>query len=175
MRRWLALVALLLVVAVGVYWFILRDREVAPTVSAPQAAATLDSGEEEVVVSAEGAVVRWLPVPEDLPLPQLPDAELPKGGKLRGPMREQARILGATPPALRPFVERSRFGESGVNVILTAGIELRFGDASQAARKWKAAATVLADPSLTSADYVDLQVPSRPAVYGEGHLLPPVS
>lgn len=174
MRRWLALAALLLLVAAGVYWLLVREREVAPTVSSPRPAATLGSGEDEVVVSADGALVRWLPVPEDPPLPRLPEAEAPKGGRLRGPMLEQALVLGAAPPALRPYVERSQFGESGVDVILTPGIELRFGDATQAARKWKAAATVLADPSLTAADYVNLQSPRHPSVYGEGHLLPSV-
>ena len=46
--------------------------------------------------------------------------------------------------------------------MLRSGIELRFGDASQAATKWKAAAAVLADPSITALDYVDLHAP-RPA------------
>jgi hypothetical protein len=32
---------------------------------------------------------------------------------------------------------------------------------------------VLADPSITAFDYVDLHAPSRPAIYGEGHSLPP--
>ena len=74
-------------------------------------------------------------------------------------MLEQAQVLGAAPPALRPYVEGSYYGESGVDVELTSGIELRFGDASQAARKWRAAAAVLADPSITALDYVDLHAP----------------
>ena len=43
--------------------------------------------------------------------------------------------------------ESSFYGESGVDVELRSGIELRFGDASRAIEKWKAAAAVLADPS----------------------------
>ena len=74
-------------------------------------------------------------------------------------MLEQAQVLGAAPTALRPYVERSYYGESGVDVELTSGIELRFGDASQARPKWKAAAAVLADPSMTALDYVDLHAP----------------
>lgn len=173
MRRWLAIAAVLLLVAAGGYWFVLRTPTVSPTVRSPRPAATLGSGEDAVVVSAKGALVRWLPVPEEPPLPQLPEVELPEGGRLRGPMLEQARVLGAVPPALRPYVERSYYGDSGVDVVLTSGIELRFGDATQAARKWRAAAAVLADPTITSLDYVNLVAPSRPAVYGEGHLLPP--
>ena len=58
--------------------------------------------------------------------------------------------------------------------MLRSGIELRFGDASQAGAKWKAAAAVLADPSITTLDYVNLFVPGRPSVGGSGHTLPPV-
>ena len=93
-----------------------------------------------------------------------------------GPPHEfvpQARVLGAAPATLRPYIERSYYGESGVDVELRSGIELRFGDASQVAAKWKAAAAVLADPSITALDYVDLHAPGRPAVYGSGHTLPP--
>ena len=135
--------------------------------------ATIGSGSEAVVVTTGGKVVRWLPVPEEPPLPTLPLAEVPKSGHLAGPALQQARVLGAVPAALRPYVERSYYGESGVDVVLTSGIELRFGDASQAALKWKAAAAVLADPSTTALDYVDLHAPNRPAVRGSGHTLPP--
>ena len=173
MRRWPAVAALVAVAAVAVYWFAIRDRAIAPAVSAPMPAATIDSGSEPVVVSADGAVVPWFPLPEGETLPQLPSVELPKGGRLAGPMLEQARVLGAVPAALRPYVERSYYGEDGVDVVLTSGIELRFGDDSRAPRKWRAAAAVLADPTITALDYVDLRVPSRPAVWGSGHLLPP--
>ena len=78
-------------------------------------------------------------------------------------------MLGAAPAPLRPCIESSRYGESGVDVELRSGIELRFGDASRAAEKWRSAVAVLADPSITAADYVDLHSPSRPTVYGEGH------
>ena len=77
-------------------------------------------------------------------------------------MLEQARVLGAAPAALRPYVAGSYYGESGVDVELESGIELRFGEATQAARKWRAAAAVLADPSITSLDYVDLHAPRQP-------------
>ncbi len=36
------------------------------------------------------------------------------------------------------------------------------------------AAAVLADPSITALDYVDLHAPRRPAVGGSGHTLPPM-
>jgi cell division septal protein FtsQ len=142
-------------------------------VSSPRPAATIGSGSEAVIVSANGVVVRWLPVPSEPPLPRLPLTSVPKSGHLAGTALQQARVLGAVPAALRPYVERSYYGRSGVDVVLTTGIELRFGDASQAAAKWRAAAAVLADPSITALDYVDLHAPNHPAINGSEHALPP--
>jgi cell division septal protein FtsQ len=169
-----AAVAAVFVVGVAIYWFGIRQSTAEPTVFVPRLAAQIGEGEEAVGVAANGAVVRWLPLPEEPPLPQLPLEEPPKGGHLRGPALEQARVLGAVPDELRPYVAASYYGESGVDVELTTGIELRFGDASQAARKWRSAAAVLADPSVTSLDYVDLQAPSRPSWGGTEHELPPL-
>ncbi|HET7574450.1 MAG TPA: hypothetical protein VFJ99_04985, partial [Solirubrobacterales bacterium] len=79
------------------------------------------------------------------------------------------------PDALRPYIGSSSFGESGgVEVELTTGIELRFGEARQIDRKWRAAAAVLADPAVTSLSYVDLQAPGHPTVAGSEHELPPL-
>jgi hypothetical protein len=115
-----------------------------------------------------------LPLSEELRLPRLPLSEPPASGRLSGPVLQQARVLGAAPAALRPYLSSSYYGELGVDVELSSGIELRFGDASQAAAKWKAAAAVLADPSITELGYVDLHAPGRPSVGGSGHTLPPV-
>ena len=172
-RRWPAIGLLVVAVAAVAWYFVVRDEVVAPSIAFPEATATLGSGDEAVAVTANGAVLAWLPLPEDAELPELPPAEPPQGGRLAGPMLEQARVLGAAPVALRPYVARSYYGESGVDVELTTGIELQFGDASQAARKWKAAAAVLADPSIEAPDYVNLHAPARPTVGGSGHTLPP--
>jgi cell division septal protein FtsQ len=172
-RRLIVILAGVLVVAVAVYWFGFRQKSVEADVQVPQLAAAIGEGEEAVGVAGHGAVVRWLPPPEDPPLPRLPLDEVPKGGKVRGTALEQVRVLAAVPAQLRPYVESSYFGESGVDVTLTTGIELRFGDASQAARKWRAVAAVLADPSVTSPSYVDVHAPSRPAYEESGSELPP--
>jgi cell division septal protein FtsQ len=172
--RLAALALVVVIAAAAAYLFLIREKTVAATVSSPRPAATIGGGSEALVVSAKGRVVRWLPAPEDPPLPELPLADPPKGGRLAGPMLEQARVLGAVPDALRPYVASSYYGESGVDVMLTSGIELRFGDDSQAAKKWLAAAAVLANPSISALDYVDLHAPTRPAPGGSGHLLPPV-
>jgi cell division septal protein FtsQ len=171
-RRLLAVALAVVLVAVGVYWFGFRQATAEPTVAVPKLAATIGEGDEALGVAGNGAVVRWLPLPEDPPLPGLPLDEPPEGGRVKGPALEQVRVLAAVPDELRPYVDSSYFGESGVDVNLTTGIELRFGDASQAARKWRAAAAVLADPSVTALDYVDLHAPSRPSYEGSGHELP---
>jgi len=141
-------------------------------VQVPRLAAQIGSGEDAVLVAADGEIVNWSRRPQHLHLPTLPLDAPPKGGRLKGTALEQAEVLGAVPPALRRFLATSSYGEHGVAVELTSGIELRFGDASQAKLKWKAAATVLADRAVTALDYVDLQAPGHPTTGGEGHTLP---
>lgn len=172
--RWLMLALLACLVGGLLYYFALRDSTVEARVRLPSAVATIGTGSAAIAVGAEGQVLAWLPLAEDAPLPYLPLSTSPQSGRLAGPALQQARVLGAAPAALRPYIERSYYGESGVDVELRSGIELRFGEASQAALKWKAAAAVLADPSIEALDYVDLHAPRRPAVGGSGHGLPPV-
>ncbi len=174
MRRPLLAIGLLVVAIAAVWFFLIRDSVVTPAVTVPEAAATLEGEEGPVAVTGEGVVLVWFPLPEEPELPELPPVEPPKGGRLGGSMLEQARVLGAAPAALRPYLARSFYGEGGVDVETTSGIELRFGDASQAAKKWKAVAAVLADPEIEALDYVDVNAPSRPAIGGSGHTLPPV-
>jgi hypothetical protein len=160
------------VLAAAVYLFLSREKAVAPTLVPTQATSVIGTGSSAVGVSAQGAVLSWLPPPKESTLPRLPLSAPPKSGRLAGTALQQARVLGAVPAGLRPYVERSYYGESGVDVILNSGIELRFGDASQVGKKWRAAAAVLADPSVTALDYVDLHAPGRPAIWGSSHSLP---
>lgn len=172
--RLLALALLVALAAALLYQFVLRDKTVEPQVIVPRATATIGSGSDAIAVGPEGQILAWLPLSEELQLPSLPLAAPPESGRLAGRLLQQARVLGAAPATLRPYIESSYYGESGVDVNLRSGIELRFGDASQADAKWKAAAAVLADRSITALDYVDLRAPRRPAVGGSGHTLPPV-
>jgi hypothetical protein len=164
--------AAVLVAAVGIYWFVVRAGSAEPRVLVPDLSAAIGEGSDAVGVAANGAVVRWLPLPEDPQLPQLPLDGAPKGGRVKGTALEQVQVLAAVPDALRPYLARSSFGESGVDVELTTGIEIRFGDASQARRKWNAAAAILADPEVTALDYVNVIAPSRPVYEGSEHELP---
>lgn len=174
MRRLLLVLVAAVVFVAAAYLFLLRGTTVTPRLVSSRPVAVIGSGSGAIAVAADGTILAWLPVPEESGLPKLPLDTPPKGPRLRGPMLEQARVLGATPPALLPYVEGSYYGESGVDVNLTSGVELRFGDSTQASRKWRAAAAVLADPSVTALDYVDLYAPSHPDVGGSGHALPPV-
>jgi cell division protein FtsQ len=134
-------------------------------------AALIGSGSAAVVVADDGTVLRSLPA-EGLELPRLPLSRPPKHRRLGGTGLDQALVLGAAPKALQPYLDRSYYRESGVVVELRGGIELRFGSPARGGRKWRAAAAVIADPSLTVLDYVDLSSPERPAVGGAGHVLP---
>jgi hypothetical protein len=171
-RRTIGAVALLVVV-VAAYWFEVRDRTVSGEVIVPRATATIGSGADAVAVGPDGQLLGWFPVSADAQLPILPLAEAPKSGRLAGSVLQQAKVLGAAPAGLRPYLDSSYYGESGVDVRLRSGIELRFGDASQVKAKWRAAAAILADPSVTTLDYVNVIAPGRPAVGGSGHTLPP--
>lgn len=172
MRRWLAIALLVALAAGAAYWFLIRDTTVEAQLRAPRATATIGSDEDAIAVGPDGRILAWMPLPEELQLPELPLAEPPANGRLTGPVLQQAKVLGAAPATLRPYMESSHLGEQGVAVELRSGIELRFGDASQAAAKWTAVAAVLADPSITALDYVNVIAPRRPSVGGSGHTLP---
>ena len=174
MRRWPAIAVALVAAAALVYWFGVREETVQPQLRAVQATATIGSGTDAVAVGPDGQILAWYPLSEEEALPSLPISSLPESGELAGPVLQQARVLGAAPAALRPYIESSYYGESGVDVMLRSGIELRFGDDSQADAKWKAAAAVLADPSIEALDYVDLHAPRRAAFGGSGYTLPPL-
>jgi hypothetical protein len=152
----------------------LRGSTAKPHLVASEPVAVIGSGSGAVPVADDGTVLGWLRLSEEVLLPRLSLEAPPKGPRVQGPVLEQVRVLAAAPEDLRPYLAASSFGKTGVDVELSSGIELRFGDAAGATRKWRAAAAVLASPEVTSLDYVDLHAPGRPDVYGSGHTLPPV-
>lgn len=78
------------------------------------------------------------------------------------------KVLGAAPQALMTKVKSIRFGKLGVVVGMDGGLDLYFGSAKSAARKWQDAATVLASGKASGAAYLDLRVPGRVAIGGLG-------
>jgi Cell division protein FtsQ/DivIB, C-terminal len=173
-RRWLLLPLLVIALAFLYYKLGLGQTSRSGELVSSRPVATIGSGEDSVGVAADGTILSWLTLSEGVELPALPLSTPPEKAQLDGTLLEQTRVLGAAPPALRPYVASSYYGESGVDVELRSGIELRFGDASRAEKKWRAAAAVLADPSVSALDYVDLHAPSHPAIGGSGHALPPL-
>lgn len=116
------------------------------------------------LIAADGMVLETgVEQPDGLPTIDGEASDL--GGRATGSALAAARVLGEAPGPLQPEIDTARVdAEHGVVVDVTGGIELRFGDPGNADQKWKAASTVLADPGLTSATYIDLSVPSRPVV-----------
>jgi hypothetical protein len=164
------------VAAVAVYWFALRDSSTTTAKAEPlRPVAQIGEGKRVLVVAGDGRVVGTASGKARQQLPVLPIKERPQGDRVRGHVREQVDVLAAAPKALRHYIARTTYGKTGVDVEFTSGIEIRFGDDRGAERKWKAAAAVLADPSVTMLSYVDVHAPTRPSVGGEGHELPPAS
>lgn len=173
-RRELAIAAGLLVLLAVVYKLFLADTELAPErIRIGFATSVLGEGEAGIGVTPDGELLSGEPAPKEGTLPSLPPVQAPKSGRLGGPMLEQAKVLGAAPAPLRSCTARSFYEQDGVTVELRSGIELRFGDPARAADKWASAVTLLADPTITAVDYVNVEAPSRPSTKGSGHVLPP--
>ena len=133
MRR-VGIIALAVVLAAAaLYLLVLRDKTVSPTVTVPRPVAAIGVGSGAVGVDSSGRVLSTMPAPEDGSLPLLPATEPPKSGRVEGPLLQQVRILAAAPAALRPYLANTSYGEQGVSVELSSGIEIRFGDATEAA------------------------------------------
>jgi cell division septal protein FtsQ len=173
----LALVAVA-IVAVAVYWFALRDSSTTTAAAQPtRPVAQIGEGKRVLLVADDGRIMGSTSGKKKTKahLPVLPLKGRPKGDRVRGHVRDEVNVLAAAPKALRHYIAATRYGKSGVEVEFNSGIEIRFGDDRGAAKKWKAAAAVLADPSVTLLSYVDVSAPTRPAVDGEEHELPPAS
>jgi cell division protein FtsQ len=123
-------------------------------------------GDRKVAVAADGSLLPALNT-DGTNLPALRVDQLPDGGRLDGQALDDARVVGAAPGPLRPLIDGVATTEDhGIVATLRAGIDLRFGTAGKAPAKWAAAAAVLADPKVSSLEYLDIQVPSRPAIGG---------
>lgn len=124
--------------------------------------AYLDAG--GTILAGDGVVLDTnAERPEGLPVVE--DVEPPAGARADGTALALARVLGAAPEILLAETSGALIEDDhGPVVEIGPGIELRFGDPTQADLKWRAAAAVLADPERDSATYIDLAVPERPVV-----------
>jgi hypothetical protein len=195
-RIGLALVAVA-IVAVAVYWFALRGSSTTPAEAKPVTpVAQIGEGQSVLVVGSDGRLIGKITKKGGATAkgseaaegsessdasegvdryPVLPLKQRPKGDQVKGHVLEQVHVLAAAPKSLRHLVARTKYGKTGVDVEFTSGIEVRFGDDVGAERKWKAAAAILADPSVTVLSYVDVHAPTRPTKGGDAHELPPAS
>jgi cell division septal protein FtsQ len=133
------------------------------TVRERRDAAIFGEDEDALLIAADGTVL-GSPGDQADELPLISEGEPPEEDRLDGIALNQAIVLGAVPRELQGFLDRSEVTGSGVEVTLSNGLILLFGDPGQAGKKWKAAAAVIADPELADAGYVDVSVPRRPAV-----------
>lgn len=136
-----------------------HDLSIAVDVREPAAYIAADGG---TLLAGDGVVLATgVEPPDGIPVIDVENPDL--GGRAAGSALTLARVLGPAPDALARGVERATDDpRRGPVVELASGIELRFGDASQAAAKWDAAAAVLANPGTDAASYLDLSVPGRP-------------
>lgn len=202
MRRALLVLGAVAVVAVAVYWFGLRGSSTPTAEARPTTpVAQIGEGKTVILVGDDGQILgsrttesndgtdsskgtdqskgtsgkadKGQTKAQPKPLPVLPLKQRPKGDRVKGHVLEEVRLIAAAPAAIRRYIASAKYGETGVALETATGIEIRFGDVREAARKWEAAAEVLADPSVTLLSYVDVTAPSHPAVGGEDHELPP--
>lgn len=181
-RRALLFLAVAAIAAVGIYWFALRGSST-PTAEAKStmAVAQIGEGKTVIVVGDDGRILGTRTTgphekgggKKQKHLVVLPLKQRPKGDRVKGHVLEEVHLIAAAPAAIRRYLATAKYRETGVALETSSGIEIRFGDDREAVRKWKAAAEVLADPSVTLLSYVDVTAPTHPAVGGEDHELPP--
>jgi cell division protein FtsQ len=154
---------------------VVRDLEVKPDfphglqvhVIEYQPAAIAESDAGRIPVAGDGTILRGLAVEGDLPTVEV-DGALGEDRLLDSGARGAAAVAGAAPAALRARIDEIGRGSAhdGFVATLRDGPELIFGGATGLRAKWAAAARVLADLEARGASYVDLRIPSRPAVGG---------
>jgi cell division protein FtsQ len=130
----------------------------------PAAIAVSDSG--RVPVAGDGTILRGVSVEGRLPTVDVSGA-LGTRFLVDRTARAGAAVAGGAPAALRSrIVDVQRRSDEGYVAQLRDGPELIFGSPTRLRAKWAAATRVLADLEARGASYVDLRIPSRPAVGG---------
>jgi cell division protein FtsQ len=122
----------------------------------------LAAGGREIAASADGTLLHDVPTAS---LPVVPVGLLPGGSRVvERPTLQALALLAATPPRLRARIDKvTTIPPHGLVADLRSGPSLYFGDDSDLAAKWVAAAEVLAAPGSAGATYIDVTDPARPA------------
>ncbi|MDQ6914203.1 MAG: FtsQ-type POTRA domain-containing protein [Actinomycetota bacterium] len=125
----------------------------------PVAAVTIEGA--RVPVAEDATLLRGQPAGASVPTLAIPTANA--GGHLTAPRaRAAVAILAAAPAVLRPSVTGVNRGVDGLQLTLSNGPLVDFGDAARPRAKWAAIAAVLADPRAAGASYLDVRAPERP-------------
>jgi cell division protein FtsQ len=130
--------------------------------------AMLVAGGRQVAVAPDGTVLRGARAESGLPAVRV--GSLPTGDRLpEGTARDRVAVAAAAPPRLLSRVasisiQRGR----GAVAQLQHGPAIYFGLPIGLARKWEAAAAVLAQRSSQGATYIDVRMPDRPVAGGLG-------
>ncbi len=132
-----------------------------------RAVAALEVGDRRIAAAGSGLLLRGVTPDENLPVIRM--AAPPAGERVDN--RNTLTALGiaaAAPAALLARIDRLWTGDDGMMLSLVDGPDVIFGDASDARRKWLAAARVLADSSAAGATYLDVRIPERVGAGGLG-------
>lgn len=137
------------------------------TVTERRPVAIARLGGAEVLLTADGLVLRNAQLGLSLPRLEL------KGSVVDGKVSDDnllpaLKVLGLAPERLLAKVSRIRWSKTGIVVELRNGPRIIFGQATDAALKWAAAARLLADDAVQGARYIDVRIHDRPAVGGLG-------
>jgi cell division protein FtsQ len=82
-------------------------------------------------------------------------------------VRVLVRVLAGAPAPLRPQLERAYVDrEEGILVAMRDGPTLELGTGARLAAKWASATRVLAAPSASGAEKIDVRLPQRPSASG---------
>lgn len=113
-------------------------------------------------VAGDGTLLHDVIAPSRLP--EIPLRLPPAGTRVTGTSLDEVRLLAAAPAQLLDRVSQATTVTGhGLVAQIRNGPSIYFGDASQLAEKWIAAAMVLADSRSAGAVYIDVTVPQRPA------------
>lgn len=128
--------------------------------------AQVPASRGKAVVTAEGSLVRDI---KGAHLPRISVGQKVSGDRMTGrSARASLALLVAAPSAWRKQVKVVYVGQRGLVAVMRVGPKIYFGEGTDPERQWRAAARLLAEPSIRNASYIDVSSPGRAAVAGLG-------
>ncbi|HKR99518.1 MAG TPA: FtsQ-type POTRA domain-containing protein [Candidatus Dormibacteraeota bacterium] len=129
--------------------------------------ATLVVNGQRLLIAPDGTVLRGIDPPSHSIAVIRTRTSVPQDRVSEGAPLSALHVAASAPHALAVRISSiGHAGDRGLVARLRAGPLLIFGNDSDVAAKWAAAAAVLADPSSKGASYLDLRVPDRPVAGG---------